>query len=151
MATWRMSFRAGNQGQEMWPYCLKWKVAAITYLPLDRTDLSALPKGEPEALWAALHPTQKASLRSVAYEMNAGDTIYVKRGPAIISKGLVTGPYLRRRRRRRQTGWRHHQNRRPRPQRPRDDPCARQPRRAVGCRVLNDVSRSRRGIIVPTG
>ena len=93
MAVWRMSFRAGNQGHEMWPKCLDLKVAAITYGPLERLDLSRYTRGEPANLWARLEPTQKASLGRVAYEMRAGDTIYVKQGPKIISKGRVTGPY----------------------------------------------------------
>ena len=39
-------------------------------------------------------PTQKASLRRLAYEMTPGDVIYVKQGPMIVDKGIVTGPYM---------------------------------------------------------
>jgi hypothetical protein len=94
MTTWRMSFRAGNQGPEMWPKCLELGVAAITYRPLDRINLSKFDKGEPKDLWAKLTPTQKASLRRVAYEIKAGDVIFVKQGPKIICKGVVEGPYF---------------------------------------------------------
>jgi len=87
MTTWRMSFRAGSQGHEMWPDCFRLGVAAITYYPLERTDLSKYREGEPQKLWAQLKPTQKASLRRVAYEMKARDVIYVKQGPKIVSKG----------------------------------------------------------------
>ncbi|MGA2673361.1 MAG: hypothetical protein ABSE99_09035 [Terracidiphilus sp.] len=88
-----MSFRAGNQGKEMWPECLKLGVAAITYYPLANIDLAKYPEGEPRELWAELEPTQKSSLRHVAYEMAAGDIIYVKQGPKIIDKGIVTAGY----------------------------------------------------------
>jgi hypothetical protein len=88
-----MSFRAGNQGAEMWPMCVRYGVAAITYIPLARTDLSKLPRGEPKELWSKLASAQIASLRRVVYDMAVGDTIYVKQGPKIISKGHVTGPY----------------------------------------------------------
>lgn len=92
MTTWRMSFRVGNQGYEMWPRCLRLGVAAITYSSLTETDLSKYPKGEPKDLWDRLEPTQKASLRRVAYEMKAGDVIYVKQGPKIVDRGIVKGP-----------------------------------------------------------
>jgi hypothetical protein len=88
-----MSFRAGNQGAEMWPHCLRMGVAAITYEPLMKTDLSKHHEREPRRLWNQLKQTQKESLRRVAYEMNRGDVIYVKQGPMIIYKGIVTGPY----------------------------------------------------------
>lgn len=77
----------------MWPDCFRLGVAAITYYPLTKTDLSKYPKGEPKDLWKQLEPAQKASLRRVAYEMKAGDVIYVKQGPKIVSKGVVKGPY----------------------------------------------------------
>lgn len=86
-----MSFRAGNQGYEMWPHCYELGVAAITYSPLEKTDLSKYREGEPKKLWAELKPAQKASLRRVAYEMKGGDVIYVKQGPKIVSKGVVSG------------------------------------------------------------
>ena len=92
MTAWRMAFRVGNQGYSMWPQCLRLGVAAITYEPLLETDLSRHPEGEPRALWNKLEPTQKASLRRVAYEMKAGDIIYVKDGPRIVDKGIVAGP-----------------------------------------------------------
>lgn len=93
MTTWRMSFRCGNQGYEMWPHCFELGVAAITYRPLHKTDLSKYTEGEPKELWAKLAPSQHASLRRVAYEMKKGDIIYVKQGPRIVGKGIVKGPY----------------------------------------------------------
>ena len=88
-----MSFRAGNRGPPVWDQCLRFGVAAITYHPLELTDLSKHPQGEPKHLWEQLEPSQKASLRRLAYEMATGDVIYVKDGPKIVDKGIVTGAY----------------------------------------------------------
>lgn len=93
MKIWRMSFRCGNQGYEMWPHCRELGVAAITYAPLHHIDLTLYPPGEPQDLWAKLTSSQKASLRRVAYEMREGDIIYVKQGPRIVGRGIVKGPY----------------------------------------------------------
>src|SRR5436190_13754926 len=93
MTLWRMAFRAGNQGRSLWPECRRLGVAAITYEPLEKVDLSKHPKGEPRSMWARLTATQNASLRRLAYEMESGDVIYVKEGPKIVGKGFVTGPY----------------------------------------------------------
>jgi hypothetical protein len=43
MTVWRMSFRVGNQGYEMWPECLRLGAAGITYIPLAKTDPSRRP------------------------------------------------------------------------------------------------------------
>jgi hypothetical protein len=77
----------------MWEECLRWGVAAITYAPLAHIDLSKYPEEEPQHLWNQLEPTQKASLRRVAYEMEPGDVIYVKEGSRIMDRGLVIGRY----------------------------------------------------------
>jgi hypothetical protein len=77
----------------MWSRCFELGVAAITYRPLARVDLSKYPQGEPKDLWAKLQPSQSASLKRIAYEMKKGDVIYVKEGPMIVSRGVVTGPY----------------------------------------------------------
>jgi hypothetical protein len=92
MQIWRMAMRVGGGGHEMWDDCLERGIAAITYEPLAETDLSSLAPGEPSALWAQLQPTQNHSLHSVAYEMQGGDVIYVKKGPKIVGKGVVQGP-----------------------------------------------------------
>jgi hypothetical protein len=86
-----MAMRVGSGGHEMWDDCLERGIAAITYEPLAETDLSLLVHGEPADLWAQLQPTQNASLRHVAYEMQGGDVIYVKKGPEIVGKGVVQG------------------------------------------------------------
>lgn len=88
---WRMAFRCGNQGQSLWPECKKYNVAAITYNPLEKFDLTNHKYNEPRSLWNKLFPSRKASLRHVAYDMKNGDTIYVKEGLQIICKGTVLG------------------------------------------------------------
>lgn len=75
----------------MWSECLRLGVAAITYDPMTKIDLSAHPDYQPTRLWAQLEPTQHASLKRVAYDMRAGDTIYVKKGPMIVDKGIIRG------------------------------------------------------------
>lgn len=88
---WRMAFRCGNQGPSLWGKCKELNVAAITYVPLSRFDLTNHKYNEPRSLWNKLTPTQKSSLRYLAYDMKNGDTIYVKEGPQIICKGTVLG------------------------------------------------------------
>lgn len=96
MNYWRMSFRVGNHGYEMWPECVRLGVAAITYYPLETTDLSRYPEFEPRRLWKQLAVSQKVSLRRVAYEMQGGDVIYVKQGPKIVGKGTIQDSLNRR-------------------------------------------------------
>ncbi len=93
MRIWRMSFRVGEGGYEMWPHCLEHGVAAITYRNMAKIDLSKYPRDEPRDLWAQLAPARKYSLRKVAYEMKKGDIIFVKNGPNIIARGIVKGSY----------------------------------------------------------
>lgn len=93
MTSWRMAFRDRDGGYEMWPQCLSLEVAAITYSPLTNVDLSKYPQGEPKQLWAKLFPSQKYSLRQIAYVMKKGDVIYAKQGSYIVGKGIVKGSY----------------------------------------------------------
>lgn len=94
MNYWRMSFRCGIRGFEMFEYCINEKVAAITYFPLDQTDLSQYSYLEPRDLWKQLKPTQQKSLKRFAYEIKKGDIIYVKQGVHIVGRGIVNGKYL---------------------------------------------------------
>lgn len=91
--SWRIAFRCGNQGPSLWPQCFRLGIAAITYDYIDETDLSKYPPGEPKELWDELAPTQKSSLRRLAYEMRKGDTVYVKEGGKIVGKGTIIGGY----------------------------------------------------------
>ena len=93
MTIWRMSFRCGNQGYDMWPHCRDLGIAAITYHPLEAIDLSRYPKHEPRDRWNQLASSQKSSLSRVAYEMKSGDIIYAKRGPQIGGRGIVVDSY----------------------------------------------------------
>ena len=93
MTAWRMAFRDGKNGREMWPDCHRLGVAAIQYGPVDDIDLSRYSEGEPKAAWSQLAPNQKASLKRLVYKMQERDVIYVKQGPMIVGKGVVTGPY----------------------------------------------------------
>jgi len=91
MTSWRMSFRVGTRGYEMWPHCRNLGIAAITYSALSTVDLSKHEQYEPRNRWSELAPSQKASLGRVAYEMTEGDVIYVKQGQHIVGKGIVQG------------------------------------------------------------
>jgi 5-methylcytosine-specific restriction endonuclease McrA len=77
----------------MWRECFKLGVAAICYSPVDDLDLSEYDPDHPPEEWAQLFPSQKASIRRLAYEMRKGDVIYVKQGPFIVGRGTVLGPY----------------------------------------------------------
>jgi hypothetical protein len=90
---WRMSFRMGEGGPEMWPHCLEAGVAAITYEPIAKVDLSAYSRDAFRIACTDLSPSQRYSVEALRYEMCVGDHIYVKQGPEIIGKGLVIGNY----------------------------------------------------------
>jgi len=84
----------------MWDECRKFGVAAIGYRPLWKVDLSKMDISDrdkiPDKLlcrWDKLEAAPKGSLRKVVCEMKQGDIIYVKQGPQIVGKGIVTGPY----------------------------------------------------------
>jgi hypothetical protein len=94
MAEWRMAFRAGTNGYDLWPECRKLGVAIIQYSPLDDFDLTKFPIGEPKDRWAQLSGSAKTSLCRFIIEMKKGDTIYVKSGPMIVGKGIVDSPYI---------------------------------------------------------
>src|SRR5438270_11050256 len=93
MTAWRMAFRAGKKGDELWPHCYRLRVAAIQYDPVDDIDFSRYSEGEPKAAWSQLESAQKASLKRLVYEMQKDHVIYVKEGPTIVGKGVVAGPY----------------------------------------------------------
>jgi hypothetical protein len=90
---WRMAFRDGNKGFEMWDQCLANGVAAIAYGGMD-FDLSRYPEGEPRDRWLQLSAPQRYSLKRFAYRIKVGHTIYVKQGPKIVGKGRVLKGYV---------------------------------------------------------
>jgi hypothetical protein len=77
----------------LWDDCRQLSVAAIEYGPVDDIDLSQHPVGQPKNAWSQLEPMQQKCLRLFVGEMKEGDLIYVKEGPTIVGKGIVTGPY----------------------------------------------------------
>lgn len=93
MTAWRMAFRCGINGFELWDACWRHKVAIIEYAPFDDIDISMYPEDEPRAAWAQLKGSQSHSLKRFVYKMDKDDIIYVKKGPVIVANGIVTGPY----------------------------------------------------------
>ena len=103
MAAWRMSMRPHKDWRKLkmtnvWEECYQHGVAAIAYTPMLAIDLSRLRRFEPAKAWAELSGAQKGSFRRVVYdaaddEIKTDDVIYVKQGPLIVCKGVVTGPY----------------------------------------------------------
>ncbi len=100
MNYWRMAFRIGSQGYEMWPGCRERGIAAIGYYDEDREpivgDCSKLTEDEYDEIWRRKWPrsgSARGSLRKVAYRMKKGDIIYVKQGPYIVGKGVIVAEY----------------------------------------------------------
>lgn len=91
MKAWRMAFRNGSGGEDLWPKCLVRGLAIIAYAGMD-FDLS---KQRPEAkeAWLELSASQKHSIRTFAYVIRPRDTIYGKSGPQIVGKGVVRSKY----------------------------------------------------------
>ncbi len=92
MTSWRMAFRAGKNGPTLWPWCKRRGVAVIQYWPVDDVDLSRPSTAQSDAAWAQLAPSQRTSLRHFL-AMEVGDVIFVKEGPTIVGRGVVSGPY----------------------------------------------------------
>lgn len=91
MAIWRMSFHVGQDGDDMFPECLRLGIAAMTYLPLANTDLTPFDDKNKPTRWNELSPGQKSSLSQLAFHMQDGDIIYVKDHQQIINRGRVIG------------------------------------------------------------
>ncbi len=72
MAEWRMAFRAGTNGYDLWPECRRLGVAIIQYSPLDDIELTKFPIGEPKDQWAQLSGSAKTSMRRFIFEMKKG-------------------------------------------------------------------------------
>ena len=93
---WRMAFREGSQGPDLWKYCLIKGIAAIGYS--DKNDVQIVGDcrkftiEEFDEIWKKKWPrsgSAKNSLKLFAYEMKEGDIIYAKEGPLIVGKGVV--------------------------------------------------------------
>ncbi|MDA0525153.1 HNH endonuclease [Methanococcoides alaskense] len=96
---WRMAFRWGNQGTEVWEQCRDQGIAAIGYYFNGEPvvgDCSEIDEKEFYTVWrskALPSPTRQSSLKHVAYHMDKGDTIYAKEGTQIVGKGTVKSKY----------------------------------------------------------
>ena len=99
MKYWRMSFRIGENGYEMWPECYRRGIAAMGYYLHGKPivgDCSKLTENEYDEIWrtkGVSAPSSQGSLKKVAYKMKKGDIIYVKQGPYIAGKGVITEEY----------------------------------------------------------
>ncbi len=74
-----MAMRRGYRGEDMFSKkCLEKRLAAITYDPLCRTDLSRYSlHGKPPG-WKYLANSQKGSISKFAWQIRAGDKLYVR-------------------------------------------------------------------------
>lgn len=86
----------------MWEDCRERGIAALGYWEdrkhrhLIAEDCRKLSQEEYEQIWHQKDPnnsTGRSSLRKVAYEMKAGDVIYVKGHNGLIGRGVITRPY----------------------------------------------------------
>jgi len=79
MATWRMAMREGFRGEDMFrEKCFDNRVAAITYHPIRKRDLKPYgPEKRPPG-WKVLAASQKGSISKFAWQIRAGDTLYVR-------------------------------------------------------------------------
>lgn len=99
MNYWRMAFRIGSKGYEMWPDCFERGIAAIGYYKNGKPvveDCSKLTEDEYDEIWRRKRPraiSARNSLKNVAYKMEEGDVIYVKKGTDIVGKGVITKEY----------------------------------------------------------
>ncbi len=71
MANWRMAFRNGTNGFDLWPdYCCRLGIAIIQYTPINGVDLSLYTVDRLPDEWALLGSPQKTSLKRFVFEMN---------------------------------------------------------------------------------
>jgi len=98
---WRMAFRRGSQGREMFQHCFEKGIAALGYYEYESRkpiveDCSKISKEEFIRIWRTKWPnpgTARKSLEYVAYEMKKGDIIYAKQGPEIVGRGEIVSGY----------------------------------------------------------
>lgn len=86
--------RKGYRGEDMFAKCFPRGLAAITYGPIFRTDLSRYGPARRPPGWKALAPSQKGSISKFAWEIRAGDNLYVRdsgRPNLLVGFGHVLG------------------------------------------------------------
>ncbi len=72
-----MRMRKGNGGQDLFGECLRHGIAAIHYGPVEDVDLSQFDEDRLPEEWAVLAPSQRGSLKKLAWQIQGGDTIFV--------------------------------------------------------------------------
>jgi hypothetical protein len=77
VAYWRIRFRDGNHGPDLWSECRGQHVAAITYAGIEEVDLSHYSRENRPPGWAQLQGSASASMRRFAWEILGGDALYV--------------------------------------------------------------------------
>ena len=89
MNIWRMKLRAGNHGPDMWPICQSCGIAAITYEPIFKTNLTSLTKNEVDP---AVKTAARTSIWRFAWDINGGDVIFIgdSVSQSMIAKGYVS-------------------------------------------------------------
>jgi hypothetical protein len=90
-----MAMREGYRGEDMFKEkCFDNGVAAITYIPIQQTDLGQYsPKKRPPR-WNQLAASQKGSISKFAWQIRSGDTLYVRDSAQpnlLIGCGLILG------------------------------------------------------------
>jgi len=101
MDYWRMSFRQGTGGRDMWRACLERGVAALgIYLLPDRKpvvgDCSELTPAGFDAIWresGVRNHSMYVALRDLRFAVMPGDVVYARSSPYIVGKGTVTTGY----------------------------------------------------------
>jgi hypothetical protein len=89
-----MAMRSGYRGEDMFTKCRREGLAAITYTPLLKTNLSVYSPEDRPPGWEDLAPSQKGSISKFAWQIGAGDRIYVKdsgRPNLLVGLGHVLG------------------------------------------------------------
>lgn len=96
MAYWRMAFKEGIQGPNIFPECKERGIAAIGYKILSKYgDLSKYDEDKFDEICRkeSAPVSIRASLKKLRYRMKKGDTIYAKDGLKIVGKGKITDKY----------------------------------------------------------
>lgn len=71
--------REGYRGEDMFSEkCFERRLAAITYHPIRKTDLRRYDSKSRPPRWNELAASQKGSISKFAWEIRAGDTLYVR-------------------------------------------------------------------------
>ena len=89
---WRMAFKNGSRGFNLWHQCKTHGLAVIAHPEMD-FDLSKYPPEKFPDKWASLASAPKYSLRAFAFRVRAGDVIYAKDGAHIVGRGVVKRRY----------------------------------------------------------